>query len=449
MSVVNISSSWSSPEANPEQLAQLAVTISRGLTRVLMDDIAPAIGDALAQIALAAHADRCQLLEFAASGVVARVHVPTRPAKVAAPEHQALAPRGVARRASQTRRPREHFTARRASAKGNRQPGPGSPYRSVLHPGDTGVARRRGGMRPGHRQQPVAAMVAAARRAAAAPVRDPGGGDAAGSARERAAGQRHGHRTAQCAARSRQRVFEGRDQDLPRLRRHRRRQRGAAARARGVAQVAPTNSTVLLLGPTGTGKELFARALHERSRRHARPLVRVNCAALAADAGRERAVRARKRRIHRRRRAASGTVRARRSAARSSSTRSATCRSSCRSKLLRVLQEGEFERVGIVADEEGRRARDCGHPSGSRGGRRRGRVPRGPVLPPERLSDPPAAAARTRRRHSAPGVVRHSPAPACMLDDQHRRCRARSMDALQRRPGPATSESSRTSSNAR
>ena len=47
-----------------------------------------------------------------------------------------------------------------------------------------------------------------------------------------------------------------------------------------LAQVAPTNSNVLLLGPTGTGKELFARALHERSRRHARPLVRVNCAAL-------------------------------------------------------------------------------------------------------------------------------------------------------------------------
>ena len=47
-----------------------------------------------------------------------------------------------------------------------------------------------------------------------------------------------------------------------------------------LAQVAPTNSSVLLLGPTGTGKELFARALHERSRRHARPLVRVNCAAL-------------------------------------------------------------------------------------------------------------------------------------------------------------------------
>ena len=47
-----------------------------------------------------------------------------------------------------------------------------------------------------------------------------------------------------------------------------------------VAHVAPTNSNVLVLGPTGSGKELFARAVHARSRRHARAFVRVNCAAL-------------------------------------------------------------------------------------------------------------------------------------------------------------------------
>jgi transcriptional regulator with GAF, ATPase, and Fis domain len=44
--------------------------------------------------------------------------------------------------------------------------------------------------------------------------------------------------------------------------------------------VAPTGATVLLLGETGTGKEVFAQAIHRASDRHARPMVTVNCAAI-------------------------------------------------------------------------------------------------------------------------------------------------------------------------
>ena len=48
-------------------------------------------------------------------------------------------------------------------------------------------------------------------------------------------------------------------------------------------QVAPTNATILILGETGTGKELIAAAIHSMSPRKERPLFTVNCAALPAN----------------------------------------------------------------------------------------------------------------------------------------------------------------------
>jgi PAS domain S-box-containing protein len=123
---------------------------------------------------------------------------------------------------------------------------------------------------------------------------------------------------------------------------------GSAALRRVLAdvhQVAVTDATVLILGETGTGKELIARAIHLASRRRDKPLIKVNCAAIPATLieseffGHEQGAftGATKKRDGRFALAHGGTI---------FLDEVSELPLELQSKLLRVLQEGEFEPVG-------------------------------------------------------------------------------------------------------
>ena len=165
-----------------------------------------------------------------------------------------------------------------------------------------------------------------------------------------------------------------------------------------ISAVADTPATVLLQGPTGTGKELLAHALHYRSRRASQPLVRVNCTALPANLleselfGHEKgsftgAIRQHHGKFEQ---ADGGTL---------FLDEIGEIDLSMQAKLLRVLESGEFQRVGgtgtlrtdvrVVAATN----RDLRAEVGCR------KLPRRPVLPAQRDHAQGPLAGRAPRRH--------------------------------------------------
>ena len=176
---------------------------------------------------------------------------------------------------------------------------------------------------------------------------------------------------------------------------------GALEKVLGVVRkVAKSNTTVLVRGETGTGKELIAGAIHHNSHRAARNFIKVNCAALQENLleselfGHEKGAftGADKQRIGRFEQADGGTLFLDEIGDMSANTQA---------KILRVLQEHEFERLGgtrtIKVDVRLIAAtnRDLTDDGGIRA------VPRRPLLPPQRRHHRDAAAARAQGRHRA------------------------------------------------
>jgi two-component system nitrogen regulation response regulator GlnG len=115
---------------------------------------------------------------------------------------------------------------------------------------------------------------------------------------------------------------------------------------RAIGRLSRSSITVLINGQSGTGKELVAHALHKHSPRAHKPFIALNMAAIPKDLIESELFGHEKGRLHRRQQHRATAASSRPTAAPCFSTRSATCRSDVQTRLLRVLADGEFYRVG-------------------------------------------------------------------------------------------------------
>ena len=172
--------------------------------------------------------------------------------------------------------------------------------------------------------------------------------------------------------------------------------------------MAPTDSTVLILGETGTGKELAARTLLQQSKRGDMPFVPVNCGALA-----EHLVESEL--FGHRKGAFTGADRDHKGLFEVANGGTlfldevGELNKNIQVKLLRFLESGEIRRVGDTEPFRTDVRVLCATNRDLRKMIQRGRVPRGPVLPHQHVRDPSAAAARTAAGHPRPGAAPAGP----------------------------------------
>ena len=212
-------------------------------------------------------------------------------------------------------------------------------------------------------------------------------------------------------------------------------------------RAAASNIPVLIEGESGVGKELIARAIQGESERVGKPFVVVNCGAIPENLvesilfGHEKGsfTGAVDKRIGKFQEADGGTL---------FLDEVGELPLDAQVKLLRALQEGEIDPVGVEEAGQGRLPPDLGDQPRHDPARARRQVPRGPLLPPERVPDLGAAAARAPRRRRRARAALPRPLRRRGRQAHQRHQRGRAAPAARAIRGPATCASSRTRSSA-